>query len=99
MSGDRSRERRQRACECFAMAKRASDANSRAFLVETAWKWLDLAERDGWDNWQKALRLRAIQTKIGQELRSQYELPQALLPFNRPIANVEVSLMPDSAPA
>jgi hypothetical protein len=61
MSGDRSRERRQRACECFAMAKRASDANSRAFLVETAWKWLDLAERDGWDNWQKALRLRAIQ--------------------------------------
>jgi hypothetical protein len=60
------------------MAKRASDANSRAFLVETAWKWLDLAERDGWDNWQKALRLRAIQTKIGQELRSQYELPDGL---------------------
>src|SRR5580704_8799390 len=79
MSGDRARERRQRACECFAMAKRASDANSRAFLVETAWKWLDLAERDGWDSWQKALRLRAIQTKIGQELRSQYELPHGIL--------------------
>jgi hypothetical protein len=78
MSGDRSRERRQRACECLAMAKRASDANSRAFLVETAWKWLDLAERDRWDNWEKALRLRAIQTNIGRELRAHYELPQQL---------------------
>jgi hypothetical protein len=60
------------------MAKRASDANGRAFLVETAWKWLDLAERDEWDNWEKALRLRAIQTQIGRELRAQFDLPQEM---------------------
>ena len=78
MSVNRSRQRRQHACECLAMAKRASDVNIRACLVEMAWKWLDLAELDEWDNWQKALRLRAIQTKIGQELRSQYELPDEL---------------------
>ena len=87
MSVYRLRERRQRACECLAMAKQASDENSRAFLVEMAWKWLDLAELDEWDNWQKALRLRAtqkalrllaIQTKIGRELRAQYEPPEEL---------------------
>ena len=60
------------------MAKQASDANIRASLVEMAWEWLDLAELDEWDNWEKALRLRAVQTKIGQELRAQYELPQEL---------------------
>ena len=60
------------------MAKQASDANIRASLVEMAWEWLDLAELDEWDNWQKALRLRAVQTKIGQELRAQYELPEEL---------------------
>ena len=70
MSGDRSRERRQRACECLEMAKQASDANIRALFVDMAWKWLDLAELDEWDNWEKALRRRAIQTKIGQELRA-----------------------------
>ena len=72
------RERRQRASECLAMAKQASDANIRASLVEMAWEWLDLAELDEWDNWEKALRLRAVQTKIGQELRAQYELPEEL---------------------
>ena len=60
------------------MAKLASDAKNRAFLVQMAWKWLDLAELDEWDNWEKALRLRAVQTKIGQELQAQYELPQEL---------------------
>jgi hypothetical protein len=60
------------------MARQASNANSRAFLVKMAWKWFDLAELDEWDNWQKALRLRAIQTKIGKELRAQYELPDEL---------------------
>src|ERR1700693_2226124 len=78
MSGDRSRARRRLAAECLAMAKQAGDANNRGFLVEMAWKWLDLAEFDEWDNWEKALRLRAIQTKIGQELRAQYELPEEL---------------------
>jgi hypothetical protein len=60
------------------MAKQASDANIRASLVGMAWEWLDLAELDEWDNWEKALRLRAVQTKIGQELRAQYELPEEL---------------------
>jgi hypothetical protein len=69
------------------MAKQASDANIRASLVEMAWEWLDLAELDEWDNWQKALRLRAtqkalrllaIQTKFGRELRAQYEPPEEL---------------------
>jgi hypothetical protein len=60
------------------MAKQASDATTRAFLVEMAWKWLDLAEADEWDNWGKSLRLRTIQTKIGQQLRAQYELPEEL---------------------
>ena len=60
------------------MAKQASDANIRASLVEMAWEWLDLAELGEWDNWEKALRLRAVQTKIGQELRAQYELPEEL---------------------
>ena len=87
MLADRSRERRQHASECLALAKQASDADVRASLVEMAWKWLDLAELDEWDNWQKALRLRATQkalrllasqTKIGQELRAQYELPEEL---------------------
>ena len=87
MSGDRSRERRQHASECLALAKQASDADVRASLVEMAWKWLDLAELDELDNWQKALRLRAtqkalgllaIQTKIGQELRAHYELAEEL---------------------
>src|SRR5258708_4957997 len=78
MSGDRSRARRRLAAECLAMAKQASDANNRAFLVEMAWKWLDLAELDEWDNWQKALRLRAIQTEIGEGLRSSYEIPKEL---------------------
>jgi hypothetical protein len=56
MSGDRSRARRRLAAECLAMAKQASDATARAFLVEMAWKWLDLAELDEWDNWEKACR-------------------------------------------
>jgi hypothetical protein len=80
MSVDRSPERRQRACECLAMAKQASDANIRALLVEMAWKWLDLAELDEWNNWEKAWRVRAIQTNIGRELRGQFEVPQEMPP-------------------
>lgn len=80
MSVDRSRERRQRACECLAMAKQASNANIRALLVEMAWKWLDLAELDEWNNWEKAWRVRAIQTNIGRELRGQFEVPQEMPP-------------------
>jgi hypothetical protein len=60
------------------MAKRASDAKIRALLVEMAWKWLDLAELDVWNNWEKAWRVRAIQTNIGRELRAQFDLPQEM---------------------
>jgi hypothetical protein len=80
MSVDRSRERRQRVCECLAMAKQASDANIRGLLVEMAWKWFDLAELDEWNNWEKAWRVCAIRTKIGRELRGQFELPQEMPP-------------------
>ena len=62
------------------MAKQAPDASIRALLVEMAWKWLDLAELDEWDNWEKAWRVRAIQTNIGQELRAQLDLSQEMPP-------------------
>jgi hypothetical protein len=80
MSVDRSRERRQRAWECLAMAKQASDANIRALLVEMAWKWLDLAELNEWNNWEKAWRVRTIQANIGRKLRAQFDLPQEMPP-------------------
>ena len=38
----------------------------------------ELAELDELDAWNKAVRLRAIQTKISRELRSQYKLPKEL---------------------
>ena len=80
MSVDRSLERRQRVCECLAMAKQASDVNIRALLVEMAWKWFDLAELDEWNNWEKAWRVCAIRTKIGRELRGHFEVPQEMPP-------------------
>jgi hypothetical protein len=48
----------------------------RASLVEMAQKWLDLAEPH--DGWNEALRLRALEAAIGQELRALYELPYKL---------------------
>ena len=38
----------------------------------------ELAELDELDAWNKAVRLRAIQTMISRELRSQYKLPKEL---------------------
>jgi hypothetical protein len=78
MSGDRSRERRRMAAECLAIAKQTSDFRVRASLIEMAQKWLDLAERSEHDGWNEALRLRALEAAIGQELRAVYELPQRL---------------------
>ena len=78
MSSDRSRARRQLAAECLAAAKKTSDVQVRASLVEMAQKWLDLAERCEHDAWNTNLRLRALQAAIGEELRAQYELPQEL---------------------
>src|SRR5580692_10751732 len=70
VSGDRSRERRRMAAQCLAMARQASDSGVRASLVEMAQKWLDLAERSEHDEWNEALRLRALEAAIGQELRA-----------------------------
>ena len=78
MSGDRSRERRRMAAQCLAMARQASDSGVRASLVEMAQKWLDLAERSEHDEWNEALRLRALEAAIGQELRALYKLPYDL---------------------
>jgi hypothetical protein len=78
MSGDRSRERRRMAAECLAVAKQTYDAGVRASLVGIAQKWLDLAELSEHDGYNEALRLRALEAAIGQELRAMYELPQSL---------------------
>jgi hypothetical protein len=81
MSSDRSRERRQLAAERFIFAKQMTDWKIRASVLGMTQRWLDLAdppEPDALDVLDKALRLRAIQTKIGKELRAQYELPKEL---------------------
>jgi hypothetical protein len=66
------------AAQCLAIARQASDSGVRASLVEMAQKWLDLAERSEHDEWNEALRLRAIEAAIGRELRALYELPYNL---------------------
>jgi hypothetical protein len=59
----------------LALAKQASDPNTRAFLVEMAWEWLDLAELDEWDNWQKALRL--LEPEVNPRPDAQQQQPSA----------------------
>jgi len=66
------------AAECLAVAKQTADSGIRASLLEMEQKWLDLAERSQQDGWNEALRLRAIDAAIGQELRALYELPHKL---------------------
>jgi hypothetical protein len=78
MSGDRSREHRRMAAECLAVARQTYDSGMRASFVEMAQKWLDLAEHVEHDCWNEALRLRALEAAIGQELRALYELPYKL---------------------
>jgi hypothetical protein len=74
------------------MAKRASDVKIRGLLVEMAWKWFDLAELDEWNNWEKAWRVCAIRTKIGRELRGQFELPQEMpLPILALLAEIDAT--------
>ena len=77
MSSDRSRARRRLAAE-LAAAKQTSDAPGRASLLEMAQQWLELAERSEHEAWNTNLRLRALQTAIGEELRPHYEPPQEL---------------------
>jgi hypothetical protein len=80
MSADRSRERRHLAAEFMATAKLISDSNIRTSIVALAQKWLDLAERGSGEpeSSSRVVRLRAIQTSIGQELRAEYEWPPEL---------------------
>jgi hypothetical protein len=78
MSGDRSRERRQLAGERLIFAQQMTDWKIRASVLGMTQRWLDLAETREPDAFDKALRLRAIQTKIGQDLRAQYLLPEEL---------------------
>jgi hypothetical protein len=79
MCDDRSRERRQLAAQRLIFAKQMADWRIRASVLGMTQRWLDLAEpREEPDGLDKALRLRAIQTKIGREFRAQYQLPQEL---------------------
>jgi hypothetical protein len=78
MSVDRSRERRQLAAERLIFATQMTDWKFRASVLGMTQRWLDLADPPEPDALDKALRLRAVQTKIGKELRAQYELPQEL---------------------
>jgi hypothetical protein len=64
------------AAECLATAKQTFDAGIRASLVEMAQRYLDLAERCEYDGRNEALRLRALEAAIGQELRALYAPPE-----------------------
>jgi hypothetical protein len=82
MPDDRSGARRKLAAECLAAAQRTSNLKLRASLLRIAQRWLDLAnaefnpaEPDASD---KALYNLGIQAKIGQGLRSHFELPRQL---------------------
>jgi hypothetical protein len=80
MSADRWGEQKRLAAEFLATARLITDSNIRASILALAQKWLDLAEsRAGQpEALARAACLRAIQTKIGKELRAQYDLPQEL---------------------
>ena len=64
------------AAECLAAARQTFDAGVRASLVEMAQRYLDLAERSEHDGWNEALRLRAMEAAIGQEIRALYAPPE-----------------------
>jgi hypothetical protein len=79
MSDDRSRQRKHIATQRLIFAKQMADWKIRASVLGMTQRWLDLAERrEEPDAADKALRLRAIQTRIGRELRAQYQLSQEL---------------------
>ena len=80
MWADRSREQRRLAVQFMATARLITDANIRASILALAQKWLDFAERgsDRPEAFDRAACLRDIQTKIGQQLRANYDLPQEL---------------------
>ena len=93
MSADRSRERRQLAGERLIFAKQMTDWKVRACVLGMTQRWLDLAAPPEPDALDKALRLQDIQTQIGRELRTQYELPQEL-PHRILTLLMQLSIMP-----
>jgi hypothetical protein len=62
----------------LAIARQTSDAKVRAFLLDMAQKWLDLAELCEQEAWNQTLRVRTLRAAIGEELRMHYELPKEL---------------------
>ena len=83
MWADRSREQseqRRLAAEFMATARLITDSNIRASILALAEKWLDLAKRGSGqpEALDRAACLRDLQTKIGQRLRANYDLPQEL---------------------
>src|ERR1700730_19229602 len=83
MWADRSREQseqRRLAAEFMATARLITDSNIRASILALAEKWLDRAKRGSGqpEALDRAACLRDLQTKIGQRLRANYDLPQEL---------------------
>ena len=83
MWADRSREQseqRRLAAEFMATARLITDSNIRASILALAKKWLDLAKRGSGqpEALDRAACLPDLQTKIGQQLRANYDLPQEL---------------------
>jgi hypothetical protein len=78
VSRDRSRERRRLAAECLTIARQTTDVVVRTSLVEMAQRWLELAERCEHDDCNEALRLRAVEAAIGQELQALFAPPHRL---------------------
>jgi hypothetical protein len=78
MSGDRSRERRQRAAERLIFAKQMDDWRIRGAVLGMTQRWLDLAQSREPVVSDKALRLQVIQTNIGRALRAQFDVPREM---------------------
>ena len=80
MAADPSRERRHLAVELMATARLITDARIRTTILALGEKWLDLAE-GGLGDQETRYRtegLRALQMKIGEELRTDCDSPQEL---------------------
>jgi hypothetical protein len=67
------------------LARQTSDPLVRISRLDMAQKWIDLAELSEHDPWNSALRLRAVQAAIGQQLRNLYDaspdVPHTCSPF------------------
>ena len=82
MPEDRAHARRRLAAKCLSLAQQTPDLRLRASLLTMAQRWLALANAEfnpaAPDMSDKTLYTLVIQTKIGRELRSHFELPRQL---------------------